>query len=96
MAPAPSLLVSAGLDRLVRIHSTFPPQLGQQDRKGEVLQKVFSKSVPTVVAWDQRAVEPQTAAEDAEEAEEKEETDRLWEEMEDADDETSARKKQRK
>ncbi|KAL1692306.1 hypothetical protein GGG16DRAFT_51728 [Schizophyllum commune] len=93
MAPAPSLLVSAGLDRLVRIHSTFPPQLGQQDRKGEVLQKVFSKSVPTVVAWDQRAVEPQTAAKDAKEAEE---TDRLWEEMEDADDETSARKKQRK
>ncbi|KAL1675678.1 hypothetical protein EV122DRAFT_217944 [Schizophyllum commune] len=96
MAPAPSLLVSAGLDRLVRIHSTFPPQLGQQERKGEVLQKVFSKSVPTVVAWDQRAVEPQTAAKDAEEAEEKEETDRLWEEMEDADDESSARKKQRK
>uniref|UniRef100_D8PSH8 Ribosome biogenesis protein NSA1 n=1 Tax=Schizophyllum commune (strain H4-8 / FGSC 9210) TaxID=578458 RepID=D8PSH8_SCHCM len=96
MAPAPSLLVSAALDRLVRIHSTFSPQLGQQDRKGEVLQKVFSKSVPTVVAWDQRAVQPQTALKDAEEAEEKEETDRLWEEMEDADDETSARKKQRK
>ncbi|KAL1749953.1 hypothetical protein FB107DRAFT_294816 [Schizophyllum commune] len=52
MAPAPSLLVSAGLDRLVRIHSTFPPQLGQQERKGEVLQKVFSKSVPVRTRYD--------------------------------------------
>ncbi|KAL1746364.1 hypothetical protein HDZ31DRAFT_34290 [Schizophyllum fasciatum] len=96
MAPAPSLLASAGMDRLVRVHTTFPPQLGQQDHKGDVVQKAFAKSVPTVVAWDGRVAEPHTLAKDLEEKEEKEETDRLWEEMEGAEDEAVHRKRQRK
>ncbi|TRM57579.1 hypothetical protein BD626DRAFT_514348 [Schizophyllum amplum] len=94
IATAPDVLVSAGLDRLVRIHSTFPPQIGQQDRKGEILHKIFSKSVPTVAAWDQHAVEPRNTVDEVEEAE-VEETDRLWEEMEDAEDESSSRKRRK-
>ncbi|KAG5654514.1 hypothetical protein H0H81_001155 [Sphagnurus paluster] len=56
LAPSPSFLASVARDRYVRIHSTFsPPQETghQQERKGEVLEKLFMKSTPTVIAWDQ-------------------------------------------
>ncbi|KII88580.1 hypothetical protein PLICRDRAFT_629267 [Plicaturopsis crispa FD-325 SS-3] len=55
IAPSPSLLASTALDRYARIHSTFAPpaKVGeQQERKGQVLEKVFMKSTPTVVVWD--------------------------------------------
>jgi len=56
IAPSPSIIASTALDRYVRIHSTFPPpqQLGQQQEgKGEVLERAFMKSTPTVIIWDQ-------------------------------------------
>ncbi|KAF5381026.1 hypothetical protein D9615_003912 [Tricholomella constricta] len=79
IAPSPSILASACLDRYVRIHSTFPlpQQAGQQQgRKGEVLDKVYMKSTPTVIVWD-RAVKqvPVAVPED----------DDVWETMETAD-----------
>jgi len=56
IAPSPSLLASAALDRFSRIHSTFAPPSEarqQQEKKGEILDKIFMKSTPTVVIWDQ-------------------------------------------
>jgi ribosome biogenesis protein NSA1 len=33
--------------------STSPPEAGQQvEKKGEVLTKIYTKSIPTVVVWD--------------------------------------------
>ncbi|KAI0046124.1 hypothetical protein FA95DRAFT_1494459 [Auriscalpium vulgare] len=54
IAPSPTNLASSALDRYVRVHSTFPPaEPGtQQDNKGAVLEKVFARSIPTVVVWD--------------------------------------------
>lgn len=60
MAPSPAGLVSTALDRYARVHSTFPPpaEAGQpQDNKGTVLEKVYLKSVPTSVIWDEVAGE---------------------------------------
>ncbi|KAJ7452476.1 hypothetical protein B0H11DRAFT_2161563 [Mycena galericulata] len=92
IAPSPSLLVSTALDRYSRIHTSFPPppEAGQsQDNKGQVVEKIFMTSVPTVVVWD--GVEsvktaPETAAED----------DDVWNEMEDIDDEIDDDSKRRK
>src|ERR1700761_3970371 len=56
MAPSPAGLVSTALDRYARVHSTYPPpaEAGQpQDYKGTVLEKVYLKSVPTCVVWDE-------------------------------------------
>ncbi|KAI0374780.1 hypothetical protein BV20DRAFT_986622 [Pilatotrama ljubarskyi] len=55
IAPAHSLLASAAQDRFVRLHSTFgpPAEAGQQqEHKGEVLDKLYMKVIPTVIAWD--------------------------------------------
>lgn len=55
LAPSPSVLASSSLDRYARIHSFFPPPPPgeQQEHKGEVLEKIYMKSIPTVVVWDQ-------------------------------------------
>lgn len=55
MTLSPHGLVSTALDRYVRIHSTFPPpnKVGnQQEKKGEVLGKIFVNSTPTASVWD--------------------------------------------
>ncbi|KAJ7632569.1 hypothetical protein FB45DRAFT_978296 [Roridomyces roridus] len=83
IAPSPSLLVSSALDRYCRVHTSFPPlpDAGQnQEKKGEVIEKVYMTSIPTVVVWD--GAEPVQArpAED---------DDDLWNEMENVDDEGS-------
>ncbi|KAI0721663.1 hypothetical protein C8T65DRAFT_202285 [Cerioporus squamosus] len=55
VAPAQSLLASASQDRFIRLHSTFgpPAEAGKNlDRKGEVLDKLYMKVIPTVVVWD--------------------------------------------
>ncbi|KAJ7273661.1 hypothetical protein B0H12DRAFT_1285674 [Mycena haematopus] len=95
IAPSPSLVVSTALDRYCRIHTSFPPPLeaGQnQDNKGEVVEKVFMTSIPTVVVWD--GVESTTF-----ESEPEVEDDDVWDDMEnveDSDDESKERKKRRK
>ncbi|KAF7338337.1 hypothetical protein MVEN_02059200 [Mycena venus] len=96
MAPSPSLLVSTALDRYCRIHTSFPPppDAGQnQDNKGQVVEKVYMTSVPTVVAWD--GVESTTQAPEPE----AEDDDDVWDDMEnieDSDDESKGRKRRRK
>ncbi|KAF8077995.1 hypothetical protein FPV67DRAFT_1402757 [Lyophyllum atratum] len=93
VAPSPSILASTALDRYVRIHSTFPPpgQVGQQqEQKGEVLDKVYMKSIPTVIVWNHAVkVTPIAAPEDED----------VWENMETAegysDDEESRSRKKR-
>ncbi|KAJ7685136.1 hypothetical protein DFH06DRAFT_1157559 [Mycena polygramma] len=94
IAPSPSILVSTALDRYCRIHTSFPPpaEAGQsQDNKGQVMEKLFMTSVPTVVAWDgvhSATLNPEPVADD----------DDVWEEMEnveDSDDESKGRKRRR-
>ncbi|KAF9464656.1 hypothetical protein BDZ94DRAFT_1255604 [Collybia nuda] len=56
IASSPSVMASTALDRYTRIHSTFPPpkeEGKQQERKGDVLAKIFMNGTPTVIAWDQ-------------------------------------------
>ncbi|KAI9446233.1 hypothetical protein H4582DRAFT_2107980 [Lactarius indigo] len=60
MAPSPTGLASTALDRYARVHSTYPPpaEAGQpQHNKGTVLEKVYMKSIPTCVVWDEVAGE---------------------------------------
>jgi ribosome biogenesis protein NSA1 len=55
MAIAPGILATTALDRFARIHSVYPlPKLvgQQQDQRGRVLEKVFTRSVPISVVWD--------------------------------------------
>ncbi|KAK0503208.1 hypothetical protein EDD18DRAFT_1063355 [Armillaria luteobubalina] len=55
IAPSPTVLASASLDRYFRLQSTVPPpsEIGHNSEdKGQVLDKVYSKSIPTVVVWD--------------------------------------------
>ncbi|KAI0807128.1 WD40-repeat-containing domain protein [Fomes fomentarius] len=55
VAPARSFMASASQDRFVRLHTTFgpPAQEGQQqDQKGQVMDKLYMKVIPTVVIWD--------------------------------------------
>ncbi|KAF8894509.1 hypothetical protein BD779DRAFT_843249 [Infundibulicybe gibba] len=78
IAPSPSIMVSTSLDRYARVHSTFPPPAvagQQQERKGDILEKIFVKSTPTVVVWDQDQAQGGTA--DPPEAD-----DDVWENME--------------
>jgi len=74
VAPGPKVLVSTALDRFSRIHSTYPPTQGaQQEKKGEVLDKIYTKSIPTVVLWDKTA--PSLPAVDGDEVAE---DDDIW------------------
>lgn len=55
IAPSPTFVASTGLDRFACIHSTsvLPQQAGNQvEKKGQVLDKIYTKSIPTVVIWD--------------------------------------------
>jgi len=97
LAPSPSILVSTSLDRYARIHSTFPPPStagDQQPQKGAVLDKVFMKSIPTVVVWDGDDSHSEIIAANDDEAD-----NDVWDEMEnvedDGDDEPNAKKKRR-
>ncbi|KAJ7156025.1 WD40-repeat-containing domain protein [Mycena crocata] len=94
MAPSPSLLVSTALDRYSRIHTSHSPPLeaGQnQDNKGQVVEKVFMASVPTVVVWDGVETTPPALEIEAEE-------DDVWDDMENVEEDTDEfkRKKRRR
>ena len=94
IAPSPSVLASTALDQFSRIHSTFapPPEAGQQqERKGEVLDKIFMQSIPTVVVWDHELTPVSSTTDDAE--------DEVWDNMahvdEDSDEGLGGRKKKK-
>lgn len=83
IAPSPSVVLSTALDRYTRVHSNFPPPqtIGQQqEHKGDVLEKIFMKTIPTVVVWDQDEVaDPVTSVSQTDE-------DDVWEKMEHVED----------
>ncbi|KAK2466959.1 hypothetical protein APHAL10511_001217 [Amanita phalloides] len=85
IATAPKMLATTALDRFARIHSVFPlpKQVGQQqDQRGQILEKVFTKSIPTSVVWDGHlpAMLPLPNDEDGDD-------DDIWENMQHVDDE---------
>jgi len=54
MTSCPSLLGSTSLDRFFRLHSTHPPPAEasrRQEQRGEVLEKVYMKTIPTVCIY---------------------------------------------
>ncbi|KAJ3883404.1 hypothetical protein F5051DRAFT_363510 [Lentinula edodes] len=90
IAPSPTFMVSVARDRYCRIHSTFPApeQPGQQqEHKGEVLEKIFSKSTPTVVVWDgdHSSTKPIASSQELEEGDGDSDED-VWDNMEEVDD----------
>jgi len=96
IAVTPKLLATTALDRFARVHSVCPPpELSgkQQGNRGTVLEKVFTKSIPTCIVWDGASTTCERAYED---------NDDIWENMEHIADESgsdmegSARRKHRK
>lgn len=90
IAPSPTFMVSVARDRYCRIHSTFPApeQPGQQqEHKGEVLEKIFTKSTPTVVVWDgdHSSTKPIASSQELEEGDGDSDED-VWDNMEEVDD----------
>ncbi|CAL1704873.1 unnamed protein product [Somion occarium] len=86
VGPSPMFLASVSQDRFLRLHSTFPPpnEVGkQQEQKGEVLDKIYMKVVPTAVIVDPRDEEGDVSQKDESDAEDEE--DNVWDEMETAD-----------
>jgi len=74
LACAPNHVGSTSLDRFFRLHETA-------SKKGQTLEKVYTKSIPTVVAWDSSYEDrqPSIPGDDDEE-------DGVWESMENAED----------
>lgn len=97
VAPSPSLLASVAQDRFLRLHSTFPPPKEpgqQQEHKGEVLDKLYMKTIPTVVVWDHSEDAGQVASAAEEDADGADDDD-MWDAMEDAEDDEEAEGKRR-
>jgi len=81
IAVTPKLLATTALDRFARVNSVCPlPELSgkQQDSRGTVLEKVFTKSIPTCIAWDGAPTTCEGAYDD------------IWENMEDVADESES------
>lgn len=84
MASSPRGLVSVASDRYIRFHTTVPPpvKVGQQQPgRGEVVEKVFVNSLPTVVTWDPSTNIAPTAEDASMDDEEGGEEDDVWETM---------------
>lgn len=89
LAPSKSsILASTALDRYVRIHSTQSPpdqvELLPWQKKAAVIEKVYMKSTPTVVVWDQSAKNTTDVAVD--------DADDVWATMETTGDDGSRKK----
>ena len=77
-------MVSTSLDRCFRIHSVVPPPSrpgSNLERKGEIVQKTYLTSVPTVTVWDQFKVETSKTTI----GDNTSEHDDLWDQMEHVD-----------
>ncbi|EPQ58170.1 hypothetical protein GLOTRDRAFT_114648 [Gloeophyllum trabeum ATCC 11539] len=82
IASAPSLLGSVSLDRYFRLHSIYPPPADakqRQEQRGEVVDKVYMNSIPTVLT---------VSREDDGEDDEDENDDDIWETMQNIDEST--------
>jgi len=85
IAPSPTFVTSTALDRFARIHSTSipPQQVGQQvEKKGEVIDKVYTKSIPTVVIWDGDVANTGLNLDSGNEAENDSEDENVWDRLE--------------
>ena len=75
-------MVSTSLDRYFRIHTVVPPPSrpgSNLERRGEVVEKTYLTSVPTITVWD-RLEASKTAIND-----DTSEHDDLWDQMEHVD-----------
>ncbi|TFY83897.1 hypothetical protein EWM64_g114 [Hericium alpestre] len=91
LAVSPTVLASSALDRYLRIHSVFPPPTNsgdQQEKKGQVVEKVFVKSTPTVIVWDRDLKNVEGPRADMEDEDDDDDED-VWEGMDDAEDDES-------
>lgn len=90
LAPSPNILVSAALDRYLRVHSIYPlaDPGKQQDNKGDIVQKVYVKSIPTVVVWDQDSTSENPSPENEDEASKSD--DDVWEGLQNVDDDDAS------
>jgi len=87
MIPSPSIMASTSLDRYARIHSTFPPppQGRSLEKRGEVLEKIYLTTIPSVIVWDQdSATNIGKPGEDA--GKDSDDVDGIWDQMENAED----------
>jgi ribosome biogenesis protein NSA1 len=84
----PHLLASTSNDRFIRLHSSAASPLvvgHRQEKKGEVLAKVYLGAVPTAVVWD--GAETNWGTKD-EEKDPEDDVEDVWEEMQDIGEET--------
>lgn len=96
IAASPTALASTSLDRYFRLHSTFPPaEPGQQqDKKGQVLEKSYFKSIPTVVVWDQDITTEESKG-SPKQTNDEDEDDDVWDGMERVEDDHGTSKRRR-
>jgi len=81
LACAPHHVGTTSLDRFFRLHGTAS-EASAKDRKGQTLEKVYTKSIPTVVVWDSSYEDGQSSAPEGDEGE----GDQVWEDMQNAED----------
>ena len=81
MACAPHHVGTTSLDRFFRLHGTAS-EASAKDRKGQTLEKVYTKSIPTVVVWDSSYEDGQSSMPEGDEGE----GDEVWEDMQNAED----------
>ena len=81
LACAPHHVGTTSLDRFFRLHGTAS-EVSAKDGKGQTLEKVYTKSVPTVVVWDYSYEDGQSSMPEGDGAE----GDQVWEDMENAED----------
>jgi len=83
LACAPHHVGSTSLDRFFRLHGKAS-EGSAKDKKGQTLEKVYTKSIPTVVVWDSSYEDGQSSIPDDVGGE----GDRVWEGMEDVEDDS--------
>lgn len=81
LACAPHHVGSTSLDRFFRLHGTAS-EASAKDRKGQTLEKVYTKSIATVVVWDSSYEDSQSPIHEDDEGE----GDQVWEDMENVED----------
>ena len=81
MACAPHHIGSTSLDRFFRLHGTAS-EASATGGKGQTLEKVYTKSVPTVVVWDPSYEGRRSSGFEDDEGE----GDQVWEGMQSAED----------
>ena len=86
MACAPRHVGSTSFDRFFRLHGTAS-EASAEDSKGHTLEKVYTKSIATVVVWDSSYEDGQPRIPEDDESE----GDQVWEGMENIEDDGGSR-----